>query len=109
MSKEFRIYAGEHANNSIAFKNFLSQIEKDINADAEIIESAKKVNREFTEKAAAILADPENAEFAAGMLEKIKREIPRYSYIKNLEYNGKKYEVEVEIDELLRVFYLVEI
>ncbi len=107
MKREFKIYAGEHANNSIAFKNFLNEIEKDINADFEVIESAKKVNREFTEKAAEILADPDNAEYAAGMLEKIKREIPRYSYKKNVEYNGKKY--DVEIDQLLRVFYLVEI
>lgn len=107
MKKEFRIYAGEHDNNSLSFKNFLNEIEKRINEDAEIIESAKKVNREFTEKAAVILADPDNAEYAAGMLEKIKREIPRYSYKKNVEYNGKKY--DVEIDQLLRVFYLVEI
>ena len=107
MKKEFKIYAGDHTNNSRGFKNFLSQIEKDINADAEIIESAKKVNREFTEKAAKILVDPENAEYAAGMIEKIKREVPRYSYKKNVEYNGKKY--DVEIDQLLRVFYLVEI
>ena len=107
MKKEFKIYAGEHANNSRCFKNFLIQIEKDINADAEIVESAKKVNREFTQKAAEILADPGNAEYAAGMIEKIKREIPRYSYKKNVEYNGKKY--DVEIDQLLRVFYLVEI
>lgn len=41
------------------------------------------------------------------MLERLKKEIPRYSYVKNLEYDGKKY--EAEIDELLRVFYLVEI
>ncbi len=107
MKKEFKIYPGEHVNNSIAFKNFLSKVEEDINADAEIIESVKKINREFTEKAAAILADPENAEYAAGMLERLKKEIPRYSYIKNIEYDGKEY--EVEIDELLRVFYLVEI
>ena len=107
MKKEFRIYAGEHTNNSRGFKNLLSQIEKDINADAEIIESAKKINKEFTEKAAKILADPDNAEYAAGMIEKIKRAIPRYSYKKNVEYNGKKY--DVEIDQLLRVFYLVEI
>lgn len=107
MKKEFRIYAGEHDNNSLSFKNFLNEIEKRINEDAEIIESAKKVNREFTEKAAEILADPDNAEYAAGMLERLKKEIPRYSYVKNLEYNGKKY--DVEIDQLLRVFYLVEI
>lgn len=107
MKKEFRIYAGEQTNNSRCFKNFLSQIENDINADAEIVESAKKVNREFTQKAAEILVDPVNAEYAAGMIEKIKREIPRYSYKKNVEYNGKKY--DVEIDQLLRVFYLVEI
>lgn len=107
MKKEFRIYAGEHTNNSQAFKNFLREIEKSINEDSQIIESAKKVNREFTEKAAVILADPDNAEYAAGMIEQLKKEIPRYSYKKNVEYNGKKY--EVEIDELLRVFYLVEI
>ena len=107
MKKEFKIYAGEHANNSRGFKNFLSQIEKDINADAEIIESAKKINKEFTEKAAKILADPDNAEYAAGMSGRLKKEVPRYSYIKNLEYNGKKY--DAEIDQLLRVFYLVEI
>lgn len=107
MKKEFRIYAGEHTNNSTSFKNFLSRVEEEINADFEVIESAKKVNREFTEKAAVILADPDNAEYAAGMLERLKKEIPRYSYVKNLEYNGKKY--EAEIDQLLRVFYLVEI
>lgn len=107
MKKEFRIYAGEHTNNSLEFKKILRDIEKSINEDSEIIESAKKVNREFTEKAAEILADPENAEFSAGMIEKIKREIPRYSYKKNIEYNGKRY--DAEIDQLLRVFYLVEI
>lgn len=105
--RDFRIYAGEHTNNSRAFKSFLSQIEKDINDDAEIIESAKNVNREFTKKAAEILADPDNAEFSAGMIEEIKREIPRYSYKKNLQYSGKRY--DAEIDQLLRVFYLVEI
>lgn len=107
MKREFRIYAGEHENNSLSFKNFLNEIEKRINDDVEIIESTKKVNRQFTEKAAEILSDPENAEHAAGMLERLKKEIPRYSYIKNLEYNGKEY--EAEIDQLLRVFYLVEI
>ena len=106
MKKEFKIYAGAH-NNSQEFKNFLKEIEKSINEDIEIIESAKKANREFTEKASKILSDPENAEYAAGMLERLKKEIPRYSYIKNLEYNGKEY--EAEIDQLLRVFYLVEI
>ena len=107
MKKEFKIYAGEHTNNSLEFKKFLRDIEKSINEDSEIIESAKKINREFTEKAAKILADPGNAEYAAGMIEKIKRAIPRYSYKKNVEFNGKKY--DVEIDQLLRVFYLVEI
>lgn len=107
MTKEFKIYPGEHTNNSLEFKKFLRDVEKSINEDIEIIESAKKVNREFTEKASKILSDPENAEYAAGMLERLKKEIPRYSYKKNVEYNGKEY--EVEIDELLRVFYLVEI
>lgn len=107
MKKDFKIYAGEHTNNSLEFKKFLRDIEKSINEDSEIIESAKKINREFTQKAAKILADPGNEEYAAGMIEKIKREVPRYSYKKNVEYNGKKY--DVEIDQLLRVFYLVEI
>lgn len=107
MKKEFKIYPGEHTNNSLEFKKFLRDVEKSINEDSEIIESAKKVNREFTEKAAVILADPDNAEFSAGMIEKIKREIPRYSYKKNLQYSGKRY--DAEIDQLLRVFYLVEI
>lgn len=45
MKREFRIYAGEHENNSLSFKNFLNEIEKRINDDVEIIESTKKVNR----------------------------------------------------------------
>lgn len=106
--REFKIY-GEIGNNpdTLNFRKFMKEIEERINADAEIIERAKKCNIEFAEKVKEILQNEENKPFSGSMILGLQFKIPRYSYIKHLEFNSKEY--EAEIDELERRFYLHEV
>lgn len=103
--RKFEIY-GEIGENedTLSFKNFMREIGKRINADDEIIEAAKRCNIEFLNELKKIIENPENELFVGTMIADLERSSPRYSFIKNLEYNGEKY--EAEIDLLRRRFYL---
>lgn len=103
--REFRIY-GEIGNNldTLDFRKFLQEVEKRINEDVEILERSKKYNVEFANEIKKILEDSENDPYIGRMISQLQFEMPRYSYIKHLEFDGKGY--EAEIDELERRFYL---
>jgi hypothetical protein len=105
--KEFRIYAKCDECWSLNFKKFVKEVEERINSDEHIIESAKKCNLDFTEKVKKILSDSENDLFIGSQIEYLQAHTPRYSFVKNLEYNGVKY--EAQIDELERTFVLLEV
>lgn len=105
--REFRIYAEVTDDNSANFKKFIKEVENRINEDCEIIERAKKCNRDFAENVRKILGNSENDLYAGAMIESLFRKSNRYSCIKHLEFNGKEY--EAEIDELERKFRLVEL
>lgn len=105
--REFRIYYdGNRDALSRVNKDFTYRIEEEINADAELIASAKLRNKEFAEKVKKIVENPENHLFLATMIEGIRNSIPRYSFYKNVDMNGKT--VDIEIDLIDRVFRIIE-
>lgn len=104
--REFKIYAANKAG-SPKFIEWINELEKQINDNQEIIESAKKCNLTFYNELKEIMKDEENALCVGSMLSKIQEQTPRYSYIKQVEYDGVKY--DVEIDELNRVFRVIPI
>lgn len=104
--KEYKIYA-ENSDGSLNWKTFLKEIEDRINNDEEIIAETRECNRLFFENLLKIVDNPENIEYIGGMVHSIENKIPKYSYIKNVEHEGKIY--DVEIDELRRIFRVIEI
>lgn len=88
------------------FRKFMKEVEGIINNDNEIIKRAKKCNQEFAEKVEQIMNDEESKLFIGSMIAELQFQSNRYSYIKNLEFQGKEY--TAEIDELERKFYLIE-
>lgn len=106
--REFKIH-GEIGENpdTVNFRKFMKEIEDRINADSEIIERAKKCNINFAESLREILADSENDNFIGSMVAGLRLGCKRYSYIKNLTFDGNEY--EAEIDELERSFRLIEV
>lgn len=104
--REFKIYAS-YKGGSLNEQNFMRELEERINSDTEIIERSKKCNQDFFEKVKEITSNPENACFIGTMIEGLKEKHPRYSYIKHINHDGKEF--EVEIDELERVFHLIEL
>ena len=106
--REFRIYGEIGANpDTLNFRKFMKEVEERINADAEIIERAKKCNQGFADKIKEMLSNSENDIYLGAMIAGLQFKTPRYSYIKHLEFDGKEY--EAEIDELERKFYLHEV
>lgn len=85
----------------------MKEVEEKINSDQEIIERSKKCNLDFTQKLKEILENSENELFIGSMVAGLQEKTPRYSFLKNLELDGKKY--EAQIDELERKFYLFEV
>ena len=106
--REFKIY-GEIGENpdTVNFRKFMKEIEERINADPEIIERSKKCNVEFAECLRGLLADSKNDICIGAMVARIQIGCKRYSYIKNLNFNGREY--EAEINELERIFRLIEV
>ena len=57
--REYKIYYDGTGKNTLAFRKFAKEIENRINSDIEIIEAAKKVNTEFSEKVKEIISNEE--------------------------------------------------
>ena len=62
--------------------------------------------RKFMKEVENIVNNEENKLFIGSMIAELQFQSNRYSYIKNLEFQGKEY--TAEIDELERKFYLIE-
>lgn len=102
--REYKIYAEIRGDEPMAF---VKEIGEQINNDPELIETTRKINMEFSKAIGEILQNGENAEYMGAMVLRLIFKTPRYSFIKNLEYKGRKY--ETEIDHLDRRFRLFEI
>lgn len=94
------------SSDSLSFKRFVKEIEETINSNDEIVLRSKECNRKFLEELRTEMESTEPEYVGTAVLDLIHK-TPRYSYIKNLEFNGKKY--EAEIDGLGRTFRLLEI
>lgn len=105
--REFKIYGEKGETDTVNFRKFIREIENRINADSEIIERAKKCNIDFAKSLRGILADSVDDLFIGSMVAGLQLGCKRYSYLKNLNFDGKEY--EAEIDELARSFRLIEI
>lgn len=77
--------------NSSKFKRSIADL---VNSDQELIRSGERANAAFA-AAAKSLVDSESPCLAGRLLDAAHK-IPRYSYIKNLTYNGKNYEAEID-------------
>lgn len=106
-NRKFEIY-GEIGKNpdTVNFRKFMKEVEDQINADPEIIKRAKECNAEFANCLRNML-NSDNDLFSGSMVAGIWLGCRRYSYIKNLTFDGKKY--EAMIDELERSFRLIEV
>lgn len=79
------------------FKQFMDDVAKRINSDEDLINRAKKINLKYVEHIQEILNHPENAEFTGKQIERIKSNIPRYAFIKNLEFDGEEYDCQIDL------------
>lgn len=100
------IYGEVSNSDSSSLRKFVREVEEEINNNSEIVERSKEYNRKFLEKLHTETESTEPEYVGTAVLDLIHK-TPRYSYIKNLEFNGKKY--EAEIDALARVFRLLEV
>lgn len=100
------IYGDVLSSDSLSFKKFVEEVEEIINSDDEIVERSKECNQKFQEELLAI-TESTKPEYVGSAVLGLIHKTPRYSYIKNLEFNGKNY--EAEIDELARTFRLLEV
>lgn len=88
-------------SNSLNYIKLTKETEERINSDPEIIEQAKKVNKEYFQKLQEIVKDSENAERAGILVDKLNHSAARFQYIKNIG------EYEAEIDLLTWEFTLL--
>ena len=88
-------------SDSLNYIKLTKETEKRINSDPEIIEQAKKVNKEYFHKLQEIVKDSENAERAGILVDKLNHSTARFQYIKNIG------EYEAEIDLLTWEFTLI--
>lgn len=79
-----------------------------INADEEMLAEAEKVNRNYADQIRELLTDDENDVRIGGMIRRIGREIPRYSYIKNVRDGGFKYDVRIDLLDRSFMFHEIE-
>lgn len=104
--REYKIYYSGNGANSQSFEDFAKGIAEEINSNKEIMERARTCNADFAAKVAGVLSDPENSIYSGAMIAKIMASTPRYMYLKSREYNGKRF--DVEIDLLVRKFSIGE-
>lgn len=83
-------------NNSLSFQRFAAKVSELINNDEELIERTNQTQFDFVQKVDAILQDPQKRLFAGRLISDLQSKTPRYTWIKNLEYNGTKYIAEID-------------
>lgn len=103
----YEISVEHHEGESLNMAAFKRELQRQINADAALIEQVKAANIAFAEKLQQFCANPENAAYAGTAVKRCLEEAPRYVYVKNIAHSGKLY--DVQIDQLFRVAQLIEI
>lgn len=106
MERVFKFY-GNYGDlpETFASRQVMRTTQDRINNDTHIIERAKSTNQLLFSKISEITSDPENTEFVGIMVIDLLNKIPRYSYIKNVEYNGSAYDVEIDLVSLTFTFH----
>lgn len=99
--KEYKFTGITTGSDSLNYVKLAKETEKRINSDPEIIEQAKKVNKDYFQKLQEIVKDSENAEKAGILVDKLNHSAARFQYIKNIG------EYEAEIDLLNWNFTLI--
>lgn len=89
-----------------AFREFMAEVENEINSNSTIIERAKEGNRKFAKQVRKILENSKNDMYVGKKIAELQRKTPRWSCLKNLEFDGKKY--TAMIDEIEMEFRLEE-
>lgn len=105
--RDFHIYKNLDGTESKDFIRFANEIEERINTDEEIISIAKSNNKQLFERLKSVMKDNDNAEYIGRIVLGLEKDTPRYHYLKNVKYNGKEY--DVEIDTIWREFSFIEI
>lgn len=103
MIKFYPIYTME---SSLNFKNFMKQIGERINGDQEILDSTRQANIKFYDVLKAQLENVEKVNIAFSIAH-LMTHTPQYRYYKNIEFNNKKYDIEIDI--INRTFCAIEI
>lgn len=104
MEMEYKVTARE-TSSSLSQRRFLKEVVDKVNSDTELLENIKKCNRDFFAEIQRIAEAAKPEYFGTAILGAIQR-APRYSYIKNLEHDGKVY--DAEIDALSRTVILIQ-
>lgn len=105
--KVYEIKVQHFNGESLDLFNFKRELETEINNDSDLLERVKQANLELAAKLKMFCENPENAIYAGTAVQKYLQEIPSFHYIKNIEHNGKQY--DIEIDSLFRAANLIEI
>lgn len=79
-----------------------------ISADKEMLAEAEKVNRNYADQIRELLTDDENDVCIGGLIRHIERGIPRYSFIKNVQDGGFKYDVQIDLLDRSFIFHEIE-
>ena len=107
MARVFQFtYQEREGATEIRDKKFIQEVEDFVNNNEEIIKSAKKSNVDFANSIRNIMEDRENDLYLFTMIMAKIMKSPRYSLVKNVEFQGNKYTVEV--DSLSRTFCFLE-
>lgn len=105
--KAYEIYVQHYEGEPLNLFKLKCDLQKRINSDPEIMRQTQQYNLELAAKLKEFCENPENAIYAGTTVQKYLRETPCFSYIKNIEYNGKLY--DLEINSLSRTAELVEV
>lgn len=83
-------------NPTFGFERFARKIEKQVNEDKEILKKTEEIQADFCQKVKTIIDNPEKKAIAGALIARLMSEMPRFSYIKSLNYNGEEYVAEID-------------
>lgn len=92
----FEFHNGE-VPNILNFEKFTREKLKEINEDKELIEKAKETNKNFYKKIKKITSNEENELYIGTMLLDELKSQDRFIFIKNIDYNNTKYDIEIDL------------
>lgn len=103
----FRADLTKEQENSASFVKFADIVQKELNKDDDLINTAKQVNIDFSKKVKEIVSDEENIDFCGNRSMLLLKKLPRYHTMDGFEFHGKIY--NIRIDLLTWCFELVEL